>query len=183
MVEYKLLDSIGFVGYRIGNDGSVWTCWEKQHAGLRGTKSYKSMRWRQLTGRVDKDGYNTVGMRHESGRTKESKVHRLVLEAFIGPCPEGMECRHLDRNPANNAITNLKWGTHLENEEDKQVHGTSNKGERHGNHKLTEFEVWEIKVLYATGDYSQSQLAQMFNVGRGCICDIVRGTNWKHVVI
>ena len=53
-------------------------------------------------------------------------VHRLVLEAFVGPCPTGMEsCHFPDRNPANNKLDNLRWATHAENENDKIVHGTN----------------------------------------------------------
>jgi hypothetical protein len=51
-------------------------------------------------------------------------VHRLVLAAFVGPCPEGMEVRHLDGNPANTRLANLRYGTHSENELDKVRHGT-----------------------------------------------------------
>jgi hypothetical protein len=53
-------------------------------------------------------------------------VHRLALEAFVGPCPPGLECRHFpDRDPANNRLDNLSWGTKTENAQDQQVHGTN----------------------------------------------------------
>lgn len=42
-------------------------------------------------------------------------IHRLVLEAFVGPCPDGMEVLHLDDDPTNNHIDNLRYGTHAEN--------------------------------------------------------------------
>ncbi|MCW0984045.1 helix-turn-helix domain-containing protein [Agrobacterium sp. BT-220-3] len=42
-------------------------------------------------------------------------VHRLVLEAFEGPCPPGMETLHLDDNPSNNTIDNLQWNTRAVN--------------------------------------------------------------------
>jgi len=37
------------------------------------------------------------------------RVDHLVLLAFVGPCPEGYECRHLDGDPANNHVDNLRW--------------------------------------------------------------------------
>jgi len=52
------------------------------------------------------------------------RVHRLVTEAFIGPLPTGMETRHLDGDPTNNALTNLRYGTHSENQLDAVAHGT-----------------------------------------------------------
>src|SRR6185312_11707944 len=51
-------------------------------------------------------------------------IHRLVLEAFVGPCPPGMETRHLDGDPRNCALTNLAWGTSSENKQDQIRHGT-----------------------------------------------------------
>ena len=45
-------------------------------------------------------------------------IHRLVLESFVGPCPDGMETRHLDGNRENNHFQNLCWGTHSENMKD-----------------------------------------------------------------
>lgn len=58
-------------------------------------------------------------------------VHRLVLEMFIGPCPYGLECRHLDGNPSNNRVENLMWSTRIANQRDRDKHGTSNLGRKH----------------------------------------------------
>lgn len=70
-------------------------------------------------------GYWRIGLTKElADRQVFHFVHRLVLEAFIGPCPDGMQCRHLDGNPGNNFVTNLRWGTSSENNLDKVGHGT-----------------------------------------------------------
>lgn len=42
-------------------------------------------------------------------------VHRLVVLAWLGPCPPGLEVLHLNHNPADNRIANLKYGTRSEN--------------------------------------------------------------------
>jgi HNH endonuclease/NUMOD4 motif len=52
------------------------------------------------------------------------KVHHLVLEAFVGPRPEGMEALHWDDDPSNNHLINLRWGTHSENVHDSVRNGT-----------------------------------------------------------
>jgi hypothetical protein len=49
------------------------------------------------------------------GRGNTRDVHPLVLRAFVGPPPQGHECLHLDHNPSNNCLDNLKWGTRSEN--------------------------------------------------------------------
>src|SRR5262249_38162258 len=41
---------------------------------------------------------------------KYANVHRLVLEAFVGPCPAGMESLHIDSNSHNPRLDNLRWG-------------------------------------------------------------------------
>lgn len=58
------------------------------------------------------------------GKGNNALVHHLVLEAFVGPAPEGMECRHWDGDPANNHADNLIWGTRAENVADMLRHGT-----------------------------------------------------------
>lgn len=58
-------------------------------------------------------------------------VHRLVLEAFVGPCPDGHECAHQDGDPANNNLSNLRWATKVENQADRRRHGTMPIGKNH----------------------------------------------------
>lgn len=58
------------------------------------------------------------------GGRKMVKVHTLVLTAFDGPRPDGLECRHLDGNPDNNWLSNLRWGTPSQNTHDAVRHGT-----------------------------------------------------------
>ena len=71
-------------------------------------------------------GYLTAALyRNGKASRKRQYVHRLVLEAFTGPCPEGMECRHIDGDSQNNNHSNLQWSTHKENCQDKIDHGTN----------------------------------------------------------
>lgn len=67
-------------------------------------------------------GYAMVNI-HVNGKQKTMPVHRLVLEAFVGP-GGNFVCRHLDGNPANNNVKNLAWGTRSENSYDAVRHGT-----------------------------------------------------------
>ena len=56
---------------------------------------------------------------HEKGIRVSGAVHRVVLEAWVGPCLDDMECCHEDGNPANNCVRNLRWDTRRENSLDK----------------------------------------------------------------
>jgi len=68
-------------------------------------------------------GYHAVNLRRDSVMHAGKLVHRLVCFAFIGN-PEGMQVRHLDGNPANNAAVNLALGNNSENQRDSVKHGT-----------------------------------------------------------
>jgi HNH endonuclease/NUMOD4 motif len=72
-----------------------------------------------LQGRPDTSGHIAVTL---TGRV-ERLVHQLVMEAFVGPRPEGLEVRHLDGHHRNNQLANLEYGTHAENMRDRVRHG------------------------------------------------------------
>jgi hypothetical protein len=92
---------------------------------------------RETPNRSEK-GYVRIG-------EKRLRVHRLVLTAFVGECPPGHMCRHLNGNPADNRLKNLRWGTQAENIKDRLKHGRVAAGERHGLAKLTERDVRTIR--------------------------------------
>lgn len=59
-------------------------------------------------------GYMFV-MASKENKQRRIWVHRAVLEAFVEVKPPGMVTMHLDNNPKNNNLSNLKWGTQKEN--------------------------------------------------------------------
>lgn len=75
---------------------------------------------RQNRGRL----YLLVRLSRNSQR-KIKTVHSLVLGAFVGPRPAHMEVRHLNGNAIDNRLTNLAYGTSLENSADQRAHGTN----------------------------------------------------------
>ena len=62
----------------------------------------------------NRHGYMRVNFRI-AGKNNWLYVHHLVAETFLGPRPEGCEVDHIDHNRANNAVSNLRWVTRLEN--------------------------------------------------------------------
>lgn len=58
-----------------------------------------------------------------SGKQRIEYVHKVVATAFYGPKPDGMVCRHLNGDPADNRAVNLRWGTPKENSQDRVSHG------------------------------------------------------------
>lgn len=136
-------------------------------------------RGRVLKPTPDKNGYQKVALYGELER--RVAVHRLVLEAFVGFCPDGMECRHLDGNPENNRLDNLAWGTPAENSADRRVHGTDIKGEKHHKSKLTEADVVAIRYEYADGTATLASLGRKYGVSRPLVGTIVRNETWTHI--
>jgi hypothetical protein len=125
-----------------------------------------------------------VGLR-QNGATEKIMVHRLVLEAFVGPCPPGMQCRHLDGDPTNNRVGNLRWGTAQENQADSARHGTARPpqprcGEANHSAILTAAQVAEIRRRYAAGGVTQAQLGREFGARQDWVSRIVRGQGWAH---
>lgn len=90
-------------------------------------------------------GYLNVSLYVMGNGTYYRKVHRLVLEAFVGKRPAGHECRHLDGDNANNRRKNLLWGTRWDNAADIEKHGTRPRGETHPAAILTEKLVRDIR--------------------------------------
>lgn len=145
--------------YMIGNYGTVI--------------SKKYGRSKIIKGTRLKSGHVFVSIMVGS-QVKRILAHVLVLEAFIGPKPEGCECRHLNDIPDDNRASNLMWGTRSENMKDRVKNGKGNDGNRNGMSRLTEDQVSEIKQK-AKSPKDDVVFAKKFGVTRCAIGLIRRG--------
>lgn len=128
-------------------------------------------------------GYHHVVLSSRGGPLVGRQVHRLVLESFIGPRPEGKQCRHLNGNPDDNRLVNLTWGTPAENMMDRDRHGNTNRGEDHPQAILTEAIVRDIKTRYAAGGITQKELADEYGISRPYANQLIHGRKWSHVTL
>jgi hypothetical protein len=176
MTEYRNLDK--YPGYRVGDDGSVWSCLTRKCA-PKGTWK-PTGNWRQLKPAIVR-GYSYVTLTTELGERKNLRVHLLVLEAFRGPRPEGMQgCHHPDNDPTNCRLDNLRWDTCQSNHDDKRRLGTTAKGSRVGSAKLSEKQVVEIFHKSGAGT-SRVALAKEYGVTPSNISQIATRKKWRHV--
>lgn len=182
-VEYR--DVQDFPGYRVGNDGSVWSCRARTPIpGKTGCQSVLTNKWRRLNQYVNTNGYAVISMSLPGKRSNRSRlIHRLVLAAFVGPCPDGMECCHGDGNCLNNNLANLRWDTPKANTADTIKHGTRPvfRGERNSQAKLTEDDVQRIRAEYAAGGTLQRELGARYGLPQASISVILRRRTWKHL--
>lgn len=87
----------GFQNYLIGDQGTVYSLLKRKPLKTHKIKGYEQV---QLV---------------SAGKLKMMLVHRLVALAFI-PLEEGKDyVDHIDGNRSNNSVTNLRWCTKLEN--------------------------------------------------------------------
>lgn len=69
-------------------------------------------------------GYETVGL-SKNGRPRTIFVHVIVLEAFVGPRPDGMVSCHNNGDPNDNCPSNLRWDTQASNMRDRYMHAAA----------------------------------------------------------
>ena len=155
----------GFPDYKINNKGELF--------------SSRSGKWRPIKSRIRKHGYKEAGL-YGKGKRRYRLVHRLVLEAFVGICPEGMECCHNNGIRTDNCLENLRWGTKADNTRDRIRHGNQVNGNRHGMSKLTEDDAVFVKRMIRIG-FGNMELSEFLGVNHSTIGYIRSGRNWRHV--
>lgn len=132
-----------------------------------------------MAGWVSDKGYNKVMLRG-SGRNRQALVSNLVALAFLGDRPEGMDVLHDDGNSTNDRLSNLRYGTKVQNMADKLRHGTQPLGENSHLAKQDEATVRLVKEALAQNEKHVS-IARRLGVSAKWISDVARGISWKHV--
>ncbi len=125
-------------------------------------------------------GHIAVTLMPPGRKRKRFLVHRLVWLAFCGVISDGFLVRHWDGNPRNNVPGNLRMGTHQDNVDDTVRHGHTTQGERSGQAKLSNQDIYHIRARLASGEY-QYVIAADFGVSQSRISSINTGKSWKHI--
>lgn len=115
-------DVVGYEGlYQVSRSGQVRSVARTVPHGRGGTRNLRErilsktpvVRGKYVSSNLTKDGI-----------TRTVLNHRVVLEAWVGPCPAGCEACHNDGDGTNNNVSNLRWGTRSSNARDRITHGT-----------------------------------------------------------
>ena len=106
------------------------------------------------------------------------QIHALVLKAFVGPPPAGMEVRHLDGNEQNNRLSNLEYGTRSRNVLDTKWH----KGRR-GDLQAADIRAIKQRLELGGPHGYQSKIAKEFGVKNSTISAIKSGRTHRDVLL
>ena len=124
-------------------------------------------------------GYLTVEL-WANGKRRQRFVHVAVINAFQGPPPSpDHRCAHDDGDNHNNTNGNLFWKTMKENMDDRERHGRTAKGERHGKAKMTDTQALAVKGLLPY--HPNRRIAELVGVSEKSVQEIRANRTWKHL--
>lgn len=115
----------GFSRYLVADDGEVYALRTKPYDeekyssftewfnALEDGATIKAVELAHRT--ACKHGYQETQLVDDEGSTKYVKTHRLVIMAFCGEIPYGLQIDHFDFNRLNNSLKNLRVVTSKEN--------------------------------------------------------------------
>lgn len=142
----------------------------------------KGVRLLRPTYPASEGSYPYVNLQQADGEWKRRRLHRLVIEAFVGTPKPGEVVRHLDGDTRNNRLSNLAIGTPVENAADRKAHGRQSRAGA----RLTVERVLEIRGHWALVPDNRRRRAQVvkmwaekYRVSEGAIRDVVARRTWK----
>ena len=147
----------GFLGYEVSNLGRV--------------RSFKRTIMRVMS--PSDDGHYWGVSLVRNGKSHRHRIGRLVLLAFVGPRPDGMEMCHNDGDSYNDQLDNLRYDTHSANLQDASGYGVMLGGDHRS--KLGQEEIHAIRVKFASGKHSREELAKEYGVSCGPIGRVLTG--------
>jgi hypothetical protein len=109
-VDEEWRDIPGYPGYQASNLGRIRSTKFQE---IKILKQFKKLY-----------GYYKINL-FINGVSYTMSVHRLILMSFNGIPMNGEECDHINRNPSDNRIHNLRWVTRSQNSLNKKPYGFS----------------------------------------------------------
>lgn len=123
---------------------------------------------------INDEGYIKIALVCADGKRRQRFVHKIVAELFLPPPEPGQRyVLHRDNARTNCAASNLRWGTHADNHEDKRANGTAHLGG--AKRKLTWNDVRKIRA----SKVSTPKIAQQLKLSISHVREIRNGRKWR----
>jgi hypothetical protein len=158
--------------YQISNKGRI--------------KSFQGKNPRILKPRISSYGYHVASL-YLNKKPVYIRVHRLVMQEFVGDIPEGYQVNHKDANKSNNSVDNLEYCTPSQN----IIHSYSlglqktKRGANHPRARLTEAQAKALKYdvipNMKSAGITFKELAKVWGVSDTTLCNIKTERTWKHI--
>ena len=165
-----------YQGYEISLTGEVRSFWRR--TGPPGS-TFDKWKWgitdvpKVLAQPQNHKGYHMVRLQDSSRKQKLVSVHKLMLEAFVGPRPgPNYHACHIDDNKDRNILSNLEWATKEKNLQSRFVN--------HGGEKLEAADIARIRDMLKSGK-RQAFIANEFGVCQSHISRINSQDCWHYV--
>ena len=148
---------------------------------LTARREARRTRPRMLRGQYTDLGYHLVKLTHPVFGVMYVGVHQMVLAAFVCARPERLVCDHINANPSDNRVENLRWVTTVANQHHAVAlgHVTGRVGPRSFS-PLDETKVREMRRRRNDGE-SLKALATDFNVSTTTVSKVVNNLIWREV--
>lgn len=162
--------------YKITNDGRVFRCFNCGHG-----KHYLILDTEIKQRLREHYPYKYVELT-KNGKVKKFNVHRLVITHFK-PTPKNknLQCAHMDGNPKNNHISNLRYKTPLSNTRMKLNHGTLMHSDKHYAAKRTNEQIKNARERFKNKEITIKGLAEELKMHEACVYKMIKKQTWKHV--
>jgi len=126
--------------------------------------------------KLNSGGYGRFGLERDAFR-----AHRIAWSMAYGPIPSGLcVCHHCD-NPSCVNPAHLFVDSVVGNNADMTRKGRRPCGEQHWIAKLTAKKVRDIRMRYAKGGATLTELGRKYGAHFVTIWDVVHRRTWKHV--
>ena len=167
-----IVDGVKYEDYRVDDSGRLYSI--KTGLFIKGT--------------LDEKGYVRVTLtRWENGKKirKGAKMHRVVLESFEVPKPEGCDqVDHINGNKQMNRLSNLEWvdcKTNIRRSWETGLHKNDKRyGENAGNSKYTTEQI-ELACKLKEEGLTTSKISKKLDIPLSTLSKIFTGKQWVNI--
>lgn len=180
-ISERWLDIPGYWGYQASDLGRIRSVSRTILSSRNGKPYRKSVPARILRQRLAATGYLEISISPTRQSQKTTRVHKLVLLAWVGSRSKGLHINHKNGIKIDNRLCNLEYVTASENVRHAHQTGLASVlyGEKHANSKLTEKLVKYIRNVPPA--VSSRKLAAQLGLGTMTVWNARNCRSWKHV--